>query len=421
MRIRGLAAFLLVLIPLGLAMTAAKAEDTIKIGLIEPFSGPVAAVGRDTLEGFEYYARYVNERGGVLGGRQIEIVPLDNAMNAEKTTQQLRKSIDDGIRFVSQGVGSNHALNIIKFLGKHNRRNPDESILFLNHSAVTTSFTNELCSFWHVRFDANVDMKVAALATQIGRDASVSKLYMLNQNYAYGQAFQAAAQRFLGERAPNVELVGDELIVPFGKVLDFTPYIAKIKASGADTVLTGNWGPDLVRFVKAAAAAGLQTPFYTIYAGLPSSIAGFGAKDGMAIGIKQITEMHENDPRFNATDEFREMNDGWTEFSNKSVYSERLGWTVIMFAMAVEKAGTDDPAAVAAAFEGLVYDGPGGQVTIRAEDHQAHFPMVISTMSDQVDRPFVYNGESYGVGWQTDAWVTAEDLTLPTTCDMKRP
>ena len=119
-------------------------------------------------------------------------------------------------------------------------------------------------------------MKVAALATQIGRDEGVSKLYMLNQNYAYGQAFQAAAQKFLGERAPNVELVGDELIVPFGKVLDFTPYIAKIKASGADTVLTGNWGPDLVRFVKAAAAAGLQTPFYTIYAGLPSSIAGFG-------------------------------------------------------------------------------------------------------------------------------------------------
>ncbi len=421
MKFRGIAAFLLILVPFGFASVVAKAEDTVKIGLIEPFSGPIAAVGRDTLEGFEYYADYVNARGGVLGGRQIEIVPLDNAMNAEKTTQQLRKAIDDGIRFVSQGVGSNHALNIIKFLGKHNRRNPDESILFLNHSAVTTSFTNELCSFWHVRFDANVDMKVAALATQIGRDPSVSKLYMLNQNYAYGQAFQSAAQQFLGERAPNVELVGDELIVPFGKVLDFTPYIAKIKASGADTVLTGNWGPDLVRFVKAAAASGLQTPFYTIYGGLPSSIAGFGGKDGVAVGIKQITEMHENDANFNGTPEFEEMNNGWTEYSGKSMYSERLGWVVLMFAMAVDKAGTDDPAAVAAAFEGLTYEGPGGAVTIRAEDHQAHFPMVISTMSDQVERPFLYNNESFGVGWQTDAWVTADELTLPTTCDMKRP
>jgi branched-chain amino acid transport system substrate-binding protein len=419
---RGFAARLLLLVPLGLAATAVQAEDSVKIGLIEPFSGPIAAVGRDTLEGFEYYAGVVNARGGVLGGRTIEVVPLDNAMNAEKTTQQLRTAIDDGLRFVSQGVGSNHALNIIKFLGKHNRRNPDQSILFLNHSAVTTAFTNELCSFWHVRFDANVDMKVAALATQISRDPGVSKLYMINQNYAYGQSFQAAAQKFLGERAPNVELVGDELIVPFGKVLDFTPYIAKIKASGADTVLTGNWGPDLIRFVKAAAAAGLKTPFYTIYGGIPSSIAGIGGSDGMAVGLKQLTEMHENDPKFDtAPADIVAMNAGWTEYSGKSQYADRIGWVVLMFAQALEKAGSDDPAAVAAAFEGLTYEGPAGPVMIRADDHQAIFPMVISSMTDQAKRPFLYNGESFGVAWQTDAWVTAEELALPTTCEMKRP
>jgi len=420
---RGIAAWLLVLVPLGFAATAVRAEDSVKIGLIEPFSGPIAAVGRDTLEGFEYYAGVVNERGGVLGGRMLEVVPLDNAMNAEKTTQQLRKAIDDEIRFVSQGVGSNHALNIIKFIGKHNRRNPDQSMLFLNHSAVTTAFTNELCSFWHVRFDANVDMKVAALTTQIGRDENASKLYMVNQNYAYGQSFQAAAQKLLAERAPNVEVVGDELIVPFGKVLDFTPYIAKIKASGADTVLTGNWGPDLVRFVKAASAAGLKTPFYTIYGGIPSSIAGIGGSDGITVGLKQLTEMHENDPLFETQPaDMAALDAGWTEYSGKSQYANRFGWVVMMFAQALEKAGSDDPAAVAAAFEGMTYEGPAGPVLIRADDHQAIFPMVISSMSNDVKRPFLYNGETFdNVAWQTDAWVSAEDLTLPTTCEMKRP
>ncbi len=422
MTIRTFAARLMIAAPLTILATAVAAEDPIRIGLIEPFSGPIAAVGRDTLEGFEYYAGIVNDNGGVLGGRMIEIVPLDNAMNAEKTTQQLRKAVDDGIRFVSQGVGSNHALNIIKFIGKHNRRNADQSILFLNHSAVTTAFTNELCSFWHVRFDANVDMKVAALATQLGQDPDVKKLYMINQNYAYGQSFQAAAQALLPKRAPDVELVGDELIVPFGKVLDFTPYIAKIKASGADTVLTGNWGPDLIRFVKAAAAAGLETPFYTIYGGLPSSIAGIGGADGMAVGLKQLTEMHENDPRFeSAPADIMAMNAGWTEYSGKSQYADRIGWTVLMFAMAVEKAGSDDPKAVAAAFEGLEYEGVGGTVRIRASDHQAIFPLVISSMTDQYEKPFLYNNESFGVAWQTDAWISAEDLELPTTCDMKRP
>ena len=407
---------------LSVAAFSARGEDTVKLGLIEPFSGPIAAVGRDTLEIFEFFAGEVNARGGVLGGRHIEIVPLDNAMNAEKTTQQLRKAIDDGLRFVSQGVGSNHALNIIKFLDRHNRRNPEQAILFLNHSAVTTAFTNELCSFWHFRFDANVDMKVAALATQIGRDPSVSKLYMLNQNYAYGQSFQAAAQRMLAERAPQVELVGDELIVPFGKVLDFTPYVAKIKAAGADTVLTGNWGPDLVRFVKAAAEANLDAPFYTIYGGLPSSVAGIGGKDGLAVRLKQITEMHENDALYDSQPaDILATYDRWRAQSGKSVYADRMVWVMEFFAAALDKAGSDDPVQVALALEGMTRDGPAGPVAMRAADHQIVFPMVISSMSQDIPRPMIYDGDDYGVAFATDGWVQATDVEQPTTCEMKRP
>ncbi|SVE58451.1 uncharacterized protein METZ01_LOCUS511305, partial [marine metagenome] len=136
---------------------SAKSADTIKIALIEPMSGPLAAIGLDLIEGMEFFAERINNAGGVLGGRHIEIVPFDNQMVAEKTIQQLRKVIDQDIRYVSQGVGSNHALNIIKTLKKHNKRNPGKEIMFLNHSAVTTSFTNELCDFYHFRFDANVD------------------------------------------------------------------------------------------------------------------------------------------------------------------------------------------------------------------------------------------------------------------------
>ncbi len=401
---------------------AAQAEDPVRIGLIEPFSGPIAAVGRDTLEGYEFFANEINARGGVLGGRHIEIVPLDNAMNAEKTTQMLRKAVDDGLRYVSQGVGSNHALNIIKFLGKHNRRNPDQAILYLNYAAVTTSFTNELCSFWHFRFDANVDMKVAALVTQLARTEGVSKVYLLNQNYAYGQAFQAAARRIFAERAPHIELVGDELIVPFGKVLDFSAYIAKIQASGADTVLTGNWGPDLIRFVKAAAEAHLPAPFYTIYGGLPSSIAAIGANDGVAVGMRQLTEMHENDPLFDQQDPaVLDSLTRYTEQTGKSTYTDRLRWAVEMFAAALDAAGTDDPAAVARALEGMTYAGPAGTVAMRAEDHQILMPLVISTMTNDVARPFLYEGQNFGVGWRTDDWVTADATTLPTTCEMKRP
>ncbi len=128
------------LVAAGLASFSAAAAETIKIGLIEPLSGPIAAVGNDALQAFEFNAERVNARGGVLGGRHLEIVPLDNAMNAEKTTQQLKKAVDLGLSYIIQGIGSNHALNIIKFVNKHNKRNPDKAILYLNQSAVTTAF-----------------------------------------------------------------------------------------------------------------------------------------------------------------------------------------------------------------------------------------------------------------------------------------
>ena len=403
---------------LGLAAHTAKAADTIKLGLIEPLSGRIAAVGQDALNAFTFAADQINQNGGVLGGIKLEIVGLDNAMNAEKTTEQLKKAVDMGLSYVIQGVGSNHALNIIKFVNKHNKRNPGKEIMFLNHSAVTTAFTNELCSFWHFRFDANVDQKVAALVTQISRDSAIKKVYMINQNYAYGKSFQAAAQRLLKERAPNVELVGDELIVPFGKVQDFTPYIAKIKASGADTILTGNWGPDMHRFVKGAVSSGLDAQFYTIYGGLTSSIAGYG-EDAGKVNLKQVTEMHENHDGM--PDEVHEFMAGFLAKYSDTWYADRQRWLIYMLAAAIEKAGSADPIPVGKALEGMTFAGPLGEVQMRADDHQLQMPLVVSSITAKAPKTVMYKGKDFGVAFATDGVADLSATTLPTTCEMKRP
>ena len=162
-------------------------NETLKIAAIEPLSGPYAAVGQDLVEQLTFYADLVNSNGGLKDGRNIEIIALDNAMKAEKTTELLRKSIDEGIRFITQGAGSNHALNIIKQLEKYNSRNPGKEVLFLNHSAVTTTFTNELCTFYHFRFDANVDMKVAALVTQLSKDQAQKFYEVHSERPFYGE------------------------------------------------------------------------------------------------------------------------------------------------------------------------------------------------------------------------------------------
>jgi branched-chain amino acid transport system substrate-binding protein len=403
---------------MAVANGSAHAAETVKIGLIEPLSGPIAAVGTDALQAMETAADQVNARGGVLGGRMLEIVPLDNAMSAEKTTQQLKKSVDLGLSFIAQGIGSNHALNIIQFIAKHNARNPDKAMLFLNHSAITTAFTNELCSFWHFRFDANADMKVAGLVTQMGRDSSIKKVYMLNQNYAYGKSFQAAAHALMKERTPNIEIVGDELIVPFGKVQDFTPFIAKIKASGADTVLTGNWGPDLVRLIKFAAGANLPVQFYTVYGGLTSSVAGYGT-DAAKISLKQINEYHENHDGLAA--DALAFGDLYLEKYKDTWYSDRYRWLVDMLAMAIDKAGSADPVAVGKALEGLSYPGPLGEVQMRAADHQILTPLLVSSLSREAKRPIMYKGNDFHIAFVSDGVVSREDTTLPTTCNMERP
>ena len=397
---------------------APASAETIRIGLIEPLSGRIAAVGTDVLRQWKFIADDIN-KSGKLGAFKLEVVPLDNAMIAERTIQQLKSAIDQNIRIVAQGVGSNHAINIIKFLNKHNSRNPKKSVLYLNHSAVTTAFTNKLCSFWHFRFDANVDMKVAGLVTGLKNDLTVKKVYMINQNYAYGKSFRSAAMRLMKQRAPQLKLVGNELIVPFGKVQDFTPYIAKIKKSGADTVLTGNWGPDLVRFVKAAAAAGLKVQFYTIYGGITSSIAGYGPKDGLAVKLKQITEHHEN---IAVPKRVTRLAEGYKKVHGSSWYSDRYRITLEMLTKAIVKANSSDPVKIGYALEGVSVDsGPLGKAVMRAVDHQIHFPLIVSEMTTKYTVPFVYNNQNFKIGWETKTNVPVKDITLKTTCRMRRP
>jgi len=291
--------------------------------------------------------------------------------------------------------------------------------VYFNHAAVTPAFTNEMCSFWHFRFDADADMKISALVTQIGKNPKIKKLYTLNQNYAYGKAVQAAVNKYLPERAPNVKLVGDDLMIPFGKVQDFTPYVAKIASTEADAVITGNWGPDFARFVKAVAAAGLDVDFYSIYAGIPSDVNAYGEEAGIKLRIKQISESHINDED---RAEVLATNAANLKRYKRTWYADRYRLVVVMFAAALEKAGTDDPVAVAYALEGMTAPGPhGDKIIMRADNHQLTMPLAVSSIDPNAPIKFVYHDKQFGIGWKTDGWVSTAENTLTTTCQMKRP
>src|SRR6202007_457579 len=112
------------------------------------------------------------------------------------------------------------------------------------------------------------DIKMEALTNYMKTVPSIKNVYLINQDYSFGESVRTTAKAMLAAKRPDIKIVGDELH-PLLKITDFWPYIAKIKASGAETVITGNWGQDFALLLKAAADAGLQVDWYTYYAGGP--------------------------------------------------------------------------------------------------------------------------------------------------------
>src|SRR5882757_4441344 len=231
-----------VLSALCLAPSAAFAQDTVKIAYIDPLSGGGASIGEVGLKTFQFLAEEINAKGGVLG-KKLEIVGYDNKLNPQESLVQVQKAIDAGIRIVTQGNGSSVAAAISDFAAKFNERNPGKEFLFLNYAAVDPVLTNEKCNFWHFRWDANSDIKMEALTNYMKTRPNIKKLYLINQDYSFGQAVRAAAKKMLAAKRSDIPIVGDEMH-PLLKITDFAPYIAKIKASGADSVIAGNWGQD---------------------------------------------------------------------------------------------------------------------------------------------------------------------------------
>ena len=239
----------LTVIPLAIS---AQAAETIKIAYTDPLSGPFAQVGDQNLAQMQYIIDYINSKGGALG-RKFELLSFDNKSQPSEALIALKTITDQNIPIVMQCSGSNIAAALIDAVEKHNDRNPDNRVVYVNCGAVATELTNEKCSFWHFRFDAHVAMKSQMLVQALAPDEK--KVYLLNQDYLFGQSVQRDVKTFLSKLRPDVEVVGDELI-PLGKVKDFSSYITKIKSSGAQALITGNWGPDMSLLIKAGMEAG---------------------------------------------------------------------------------------------------------------------------------------------------------------------
>jgi len=389
--------------------------EAIKIAFIDPLSGPGAAIGEGGLRHFKYAAEQINMHGGA-NGKSFEIVAYDSKNNPQESLVSAQKAIDEGIRFIVQGNSSAVGLAISDFVLKHNKRNPGREVLYLNYSANDPVMTNEKCQFWHFRFDANTDIKMAALTNYLRAQPAIKKVYLINQDYSFGQSFRAQARTMLTEKRPDIEIVGDELH-PFLKVTDFSPYAAKIKASGADTILTGNWGQDLALLLKAASEAGLQVNWYTYYAGgvgAPTAIRQANLPDRVFEIIEEIPNAAPAEFQAYEAD-FRAKNGGM------SIWLPRVVNEMRMLAKAISDAKSEDVRQVAENLEDMRFASVGGgEVWMRKEDHQAFQPIYVGSLGP-LKAGDKFDEEGTGWGWRRVGTVDGKDTVVPTTCKMERP
>ena len=389
----------------------AQKGETVKLAWIDPLSGLMAAVGTNQLKTFQLLAEEFNQKNA--SGVKFEVVALDNKLSPQETTAALRSAMDQGVRYIAQGNGSGPALAIMDALEKHNNRNKGKELLFFNYAAVDPDLTNSKCSYWHFRLDADTSMKMEVLTTFMKDDAEVKKVYLINQNYGHGQQVSKYAKELLKAKRPDVQIVGYDFS-PLAQVRDFAPYIAKIKQSGADTVITGNWGADLSLLIKAANDAGLNNvKFFTYYAfGAGSPTAMGAASDGK---VYTVAYGHYNMglPIQASMASFKKkFNDDLTQSSVYHVFA--------LLDAAFVKTGSTDPVKVAAALEGMKLKSFNGEVEMRKSDHQLQQGLYI-TKWQKAGGKFPYDAENTGYTFAPVKYYEPYVASTPTSCQMKRP
>jgi len=407
---------LLGLAVLAVAPLAALAQSVgapVKIAMIEGLSGPFGNTGEAVFRNLVWAVERVNARGGVT----LALARYDSKGQAEEALSALKSAIDDGASFIMQGNSSATAAALIDAINKHNQREPGKRVLFLNYSAVDPILTNEKCSFWHFRFDAHADMRMSALMDVLKSDEVLKRVYIIGQDYSFGHAVAREAKRQLAALRPDVQVVGEELH-PMGRVKDFMPYATKIKASGAQAVITGNFGNDLTLLVKAAKDVGFDGKFYTFYGnalGAPAAIGEAGV--GKVVAVADWLPNVQNAQSEAFYQAFRER---FPKPADDYVHM-RMQLMVEALAQAIDKAGTTDAIAVAQQLEKTSVTVSGQTGTMRAIDHQFQQPLVVGVM-DKLGAPGVkFDVEGSGYGFRVVKTIAADQAEQVANCRMQRP
>lgn len=387
----------------------------VKIGMVETLSGPQASSGLAYRAGVRYVIDKVNAAGG-WNGEPVQLVEYDNQGGPAGASDKLKAAIADGVHIVVQGSSSAIGGQITEDVRKHNLRNPGKEIVYINVGAEALALTGEKCNFHHFRFAGNAQVRTKALVQAMKQaNALGKKVYSINQNYSWGQDMEKS----IVEYAPvGGYTVVEKTLHDVNKIQDFAPYVAKIRASGAETVLTGNWSNDLLLLMKATKAAGLKARFGTVYLDQPGNVSNAGEN---ALGHFVA---HAFNPEAGGAEGEKFVNDYKAKTGHVPVFVEpQTVFAIEMVADALKRTKPQDGKlnvnAFAKALETGKLETPVGEWSMRAADHQVQLPMVVSMVSKDAK----FKADDTDMGFKPVKVFSAEEVSTPVqaSCKMVRP
>jgi len=409
-----LSVFRVLICPIFLTLTFhVQAAETVKIGFIDLLSGPFALTGQGSLKQLKEVVDQLNAKSAPTDPK-FEVVEFDNKGSTQESVNMLKAATDRGIHFITQGGGSGVALTLVDAINKLAEREPERAVVYLNYAAMDPSLTNDRCSFWHFRFYPSSEMKMEALTTYMVGRKDIQKVYLFNQDYTHGRQVSKAAKEYVARKRADIQLVGDEFI-PIAQVRDFAPYIAKIAATGADTVITSNWGSDLTLLLKSAKDYGLNVNFFTLNANNPGTPAQIGSWGVGKVNVIWNWNHNANTP------ELEKIYVAYKKKFNEDFIFAAHWNSMNMLLAAIRKAKSTDAKQVAFALEGMSYQSPLGEVKMRKTDHQLEAPLYLGVWAKQGSKGVKYDAENTGYGFRTEVVWDSYISSQPTSCQMKRP
>lgn len=344
--------------------TFSDARNTIKVGIVDTYTGPATTFTNDVLDGFKMAINKINSQGGVLG-KKIEFATRDEKFKPDIGLAMAKELVlKEKVDILMGTINSATALAISDFVRK-------EKIPFFVTFAKSDKIIGEKGHKYVFNMNENTEMAGRAAAIALAKKPYV-KYWIAGDDYEYGHAIADGVWNNLKKLNPKVQKIGQS----WWKVgeADFTPYITQILAAKPDFIIVATGGSGMVNFQKAAKATGLsqKIPFYQHTAIELSTLQpqGQNAPEGVFGTANYLFYFPETPANKAFGDEFRKLYNRYPRIGALYGYM-----TAQFIAEGYKKAGKIDKEKFVTALEGLSLDSPVGKLEIRACDHQLLLPM----------------------------------------------